>query len=59
MSSNLELIESLMEAVNRRDIDHVMSFFTEDSVYHPLPVRLFKGLQEIRQVLQGMLDMAE
>ena len=59
MPSNLELIESLMEAVNRRDIDHMMSFFTEDSIYHPLPVGLFEGPQEIRQVLQGMLDMAK
>lgn len=34
-----------MAAFNQRDIDGIMSFFTEDSIYHNLPI---VGVFEIR-----------
>ena len=39
-----------------RDIDHIMSFFAENAVYHNVPVAPIAGLDGIRQIFQAFLD---
>ena len=48
-----ELTRRAFEAVNRRDIDAVMSFFAPDAV---LDGRLVDGLYEGRTAIRGFLD---
>ena len=48
-----ELTRRAFEAVNRRDIDAVMSFFAPDAV---LDGRLVDGLYEGRAAIRGFLD---
>lgn len=41
---------------DKRDIDHIMSFFAEDAVYHNVPVDPIAGLEDIRQIFVAFLD---
>ena len=45
-------------AFNARDLDRIMSFFTDDCVYHNIPVDAVQGTAAIRGVIQGFAGMA-
>jgi len=55
----LETVQKLMDAVNHKDLDAMMTFFDEESYYEPMPVGKQQGKQAIRQLLEGMLAMAD
>lgn len=58
MSDNQAIVRDFIDAFNRNDLERVMSFFTDDCVYHNVPVAPVKGLDAIRGVLQGFMGMA-
>ncbi len=49
---NVQTVRRFCEAFSRLDIDEVLSFFTEDAVYHNIPMPPVKGKAAIRSVLE-------
>lgn len=39
------------------DLERLMAYFTEDAVYHNMPVEPVRGAEAIRQVLGGLMRM--
>lgn len=46
-------------AVSRRDVEELVEFFTEDAVYHNMPVAPVEGHEAIASVLRQFLDPAQ
>lgn len=57
-SMNREPIQKLIDACNRKDIESALTVFTEDAVYHNIPLESVSGIQAIRDVLGSFLSMA-
>lgn len=57
-SMNREPIQKLIDACNRKDIESALTVFTEDAVYHNIPLEPVSGIQAIRDVLGPFLSMA-
>ena len=49
------LVRDFLGAWEGRDIDYITSFFTEDAVYHNVPVAPIAGLANIRAIFQAFL----
>lgn len=58
MSSQSQLVRSLIDAFNANDLDRIMSHFADDAVYHNIPVAPVAGQKAIREVVQGFMGMA-
>jgi limonene-1,2-epoxide hydrolase len=58
MSDNSALVRDFIDAFNAIDLDRIMSFFSDDAVYHNMPVAPVSGPEAIRGVLQGFMGMA-
>jgi limonene-1,2-epoxide hydrolase len=59
MAASTKLVTDFIAAFNRRDIDGIMDFFTEDSVYHSLPIKPVTGLRAIRETVQYFIEPAQ
>lgn len=51
-SSNETLIRDFCAAWERRDMDEILGFFTDDAVYHNIPMDPVEGHDGIRSVLE-------
>jgi len=49
------LVLDFLASWQRRDIDHIMSFFTDESVYHNVPVQPLRGVGPIREIFEAFL----
>jgi len=58
-SANLETVRRFCEAFGRRDPDEILGFFTEDAVYHNMPLPAVQGKAGIKTVLDMFLKPAE
>lgn len=58
MASNLETVRSFIAAWKRNDLDEIMSFFSDDCVYHNIPIDPAHGLAATRAMIQGFSSMA-
>jgi limonene-1,2-epoxide hydrolase len=58
MSRNQQIVRDFVAAFNANDLGRVMAFFSEDAVYHNIPVAPVKGTAAIRAVIQGFMGMA-
>jgi limonene-1,2-epoxide hydrolase len=47
-------VRSFCEAWTRMDLDEMMGYFTEDAVYHNIPMAPMVGAAAIRESLAGM-----
>lgn len=52
MSDNETLIRDFCAAWARRDMDELLGFFTDDAVYHNMPMAPVQGHDGIRAVLE-------
>ena len=52
MSENEELVRSFCTAWSRRDVDELLAFFTDDAVYHNIPMAPVQGHEGIRAVME-------
>ncbi len=52
-------VRRFCEAFGRRDAEEILSFFTEDAVYHNMPLPPVKGKAAIRTVLDMFLKPAQ
>jgi limonene-1,2-epoxide hydrolase len=51
----LEVVNDFCDAVNRQDMEKVVSFFSDDAVYHNIPLDPIVGRDAIRETLSGFL----
>ncbi len=53
------LVKSLADAWAAKDIDLIMSHFTDDAVYYNIPMEPAEGAVAVRAAIEGFLAMAE
>ena len=58
MADNTAVVKDFIDAFNANDLERIMTFFTDDAVYHNMPVAPVSGPEAIRAVLQGFMGMA-
>ena len=58
MSDNQSIVGDFIAAFNANDLDQVMTFFTDDCIYHNIPLEPVAGPEAIRGVLAGFMGMA-
>ena len=58
MASNVETVRSFCDAFARRDPDEILGFFTDDAVYHNMPMAPVNGTTAIRSILEMFLKPA-
>ncbi len=54
-----DLLETMVEAYNARDLDAVMSFFAEDAVFDWFNGQRFEGKAAIRAVMANAFDAVD
>jgi limonene-1,2-epoxide hydrolase len=50
-----KIVRDFLAAWPRKNVDELMSYFTDDAVYHNVPVAPVKGSAEIRKVFEGFV----
>jgi limonene-1,2-epoxide hydrolase len=58
MSESTNLVRDFCDAFKRRDVDEVLGYFTDDAVYHNMPLAPAQGTAAIRNVLEMFLKPA-
>ena len=58
-AANETLVRDFCAAFARRDVDELLEFFTDDAVYHNMPMRPVQGKAAIRGVLDMFLKPAQ
>jgi len=58
MAQNTEIVLDFIAAWKRRDPDEIMGFFSDDCVYHNIPVEPVEGLEAVRATIAGFAGMA-
>jgi len=53
-----KIVSDFCQAWTRRNLEEIMSFFSEDAVYHNIPMEPAKGKAAIRNVINMFLPMA-
>lgn len=51
-AANEHLVRQFCHAFSRRDIDELLGFFTDDAVYHNIPLEPAHGKEAIRATLE-------
>lgn len=49
--SPMSIVRAFCQAFSRRDVDEILSFFTDDAVYHNMPMPAVQGKAAIKSVL--------
>jgi limonene-1,2-epoxide hydrolase len=52
VESSEQVVRAFCEAFTRRDLDEILSYFTDDAVYHNIPMEPATGKDAIRGVLE-------
>jgi len=58
-SANLETVRRFCDAFSRRNPDEIIDFFTDDAVYHNMPMPPVQGKAGIKAVLDMFLKQAD
>jgi len=53
-----KVVNDFCKTWSRRNLEEIMAFFTEDAVYHNIPMAPAKGKAAIRNVINTFLPMA-
>ena len=56
MQRNEQIVRDFIEAWSRLDADELAGYFTEDGVYHNMPIQPVKGRENVRRLIQGFLS---
>ncbi len=56
MSDNTDLVTAFCKAWSSRDVDQILSYFTEDAVYHNMPMPPMEGKPAIKTILQQIVS---
>jgi len=58
LSERTAVVRRFIETWKTRDLDRIVAFFTDDCVYHNIPVEPVRGQAAIRAVLQSFAGMS-
>lgn len=58
-TGNERLVREFCAAWSRRDVDELVDYFTEDAVYHNIPMAVVEGRAAIRQNFEQFVPTAE
>ncbi len=58
MSVNTDLVTAFCRAWSGRDVDELLGYFSEDAVYHNMPMPPIQGKPAIRAILQQIIAPA-
>jgi limonene-1,2-epoxide hydrolase len=58
-TENRAVVQSLADAWAAQDIEAIMGHFTDDIVYHNIPMDPAEGPDAVRGVIEGFLAMSE
>lgn len=58
-AQNRAVVKSLADAWAAQDIDEIMGHFTDDIVYHNIPMDPAEGREAVRTAIEGFLAMAD
>ena len=53
MGQNTDIVNAFCDAWKDQDIDKLLTFFTDDAIYHNIPMAAVEGLEGIRGVIAG------
>jgi len=56
MTENERIVRDFIHAWSRLDADELAGFFTEDGVYHNMPMQPVRGRENVRKLIQGFLS---
>jgi limonene-1,2-epoxide hydrolase len=56
--SNEQIVVDFCNAWEKMDLDLVMSFFSDDIVYHNIPMAPAEGTKAVRELINGFLSQA-
>ena len=56
MSDNTELVSAFCRAWSNRDVDEILAYFSEDAVYHNMPMPPMQGKPAIKTILQQIVS---
>jgi len=59
MSSSEQIVRDFCTAWERRDIDELLGFFTDDAIYHNIPTDPAQGHDAIRGVLMLFVPLSK
>jgi limonene-1,2-epoxide hydrolase len=59
MSQAEQVVRDFCAAWSRRDVDELLGFFTDDAVYHNMPMEPAQGHEAIRGVFQFFVPTSE
>lgn len=57
--SNITIVKDFIAAWEAQDLDRVMGFFTQDAVYHNIPMPVLNGVEDIRKTIAGFISMGD
>ena len=55
MNRNEQIIRDFIQAWSRLDVDELVAYFSEDGVYHNMPMGPVAGRENVRRLIQGFL----
>ncbi|MEZ5247096.1 MAG: nuclear transport factor 2 family protein [Acidimicrobiales bacterium] len=58
-AQNRAVVASLADAWAAQDIEAIMGHFTDDIVYHNMPMEPAEGTEAVRAAIEGFLAMAD
>jgi limonene-1,2-epoxide hydrolase len=58
LSERTAMVRRFVESFRTRDLDRILGFFTDDCVYHNIPMDPVTGPAAIRAVLQSFVGMS-
>ena len=58
-AQNRAVVKSLADAWAAQDIESIMGHFTDDIVYHNMPMEPAEGADAVRAAIEGFLAMAD
>jgi limonene-1,2-epoxide hydrolase len=54
----IEVVTEFCNAVPRRNVEELVGFFSDDAIYHNIPIAPVQGREAIAATLRGFLDPA-
>jgi limonene-1,2-epoxide hydrolase len=53
MPNGEALVRDFIEAFNHKDVERIMTFFTDDAVYHNMPTQPVQGAAAVRKAIES------
>ncbi len=57
LTTNEQVVRDFCSAWLRRDLDEILSYVTDDMIYHNIPVPVVEGRENVAQVFKTFLDL--